>query len=166
MLTYGKRIQHAGNPVAKRLFKLMEDKKTNLCIAADVKTTSEILSLLEKTGPYICLFKLHIDMVEDFNDGFITKLTSLAAKLNVLLMEDRKYGDIGNTVALQFSAGIHKVSSWADLVTVHSVPGSGGIKGIRSVLGEKPLGIFLVAEMSSEVRFIINQLKCLVYCLS
>lgn len=48
-LTYGKRIQHAENAVAKRLFKLMEDKKTNLCVAADVETTTEILSLLEKT---------------------------------------------------------------------------------------------------------------------
>ncbi len=38
-------------------------------------------------------------------------------------MEDRKFGDIGNTQELQYRGGMYKISHWADLVTSHVIAG-------------------------------------------
>ncbi|XP_077300501.1 rudimentary-like isoform X1 [Arctopsyche grandis] len=152
--------QHmASNPVAKNLFKLMCEKRTNLCVAADLTSSSKILDLFVKVAPYICIFKTHIDIVEDYTDEFINKLTSLAKEQNVVLMEDRKFGDIGNTVALQYTSGIYKIANWADLVTVHASPGPGVIKGIKNNMANRERGIFLVIEMSSEGNLLTSQYR-------
>lgn len=59
--------------------------------------------------------------------------------------------DIGHTVSLQYSKGLYKVSEWADCVTVHSLPGEGILKALNSPTDDRR-GVFLLAEMSSEVR--------------
>lgn len=56
----------------------------------------------------------------------------------------------GNTVALQYSSGVHKIASWAHLTNAHPVPGPSIIKGLSSV--GLPLGraLLLLAEMSTK----------------
>lgn len=129
----------------------MHTKETNLCVAADLTSSAAILNLIESIGPHICLLKTHIDIVEDFTAEFIVALQKLSKKHNFLLMEDRKFADIGNTVALQYSKGVYKISEWADLVTAHSLPGPAILKGLGSVLTNNPndRGVFLLAELSS-----------------
>lgn len=128
----------------------MATKNTNLCVAADLTDAQQILDLADSIGPYICLFKTHIDIVQDFTPAFIASLKSLAVKHNFFLMEDRKFADIGNTVALQYAHGVYNISGWADLVTAHSLPGAGLIKGLQSVLTDSSVerGVFLLAELS------------------
>lgn len=48
--TYTERASAHPSPVAQRLFKLMDNKKTNLCASVDVKSTEEFLTLIEKLG--------------------------------------------------------------------------------------------------------------------
>ena len=38
--------------------RLMEEKKSNLCVAADVCTSKDLLDLVQKIGPEICLLKV------------------------------------------------------------------------------------------------------------
>lgn len=47
-------------------------------------------------------------------------------------MVDRKFADIGNTVSLQYGKGVFKISSWADLVTAHNLPGRSVLQGLKS----------------------------------
>lgn len=154
-MPFADRIDLAKNDVTKTLFKIMDHKKTNLCVAADLTDADKILDLAEQVGEHICILKTHVDIINDFSENFIKKLKSISAKHNFLLMEDRKFADIGNTVSQQYNDGIFKISSWADLVTVHSIAGQSIIQGLQKGLKTtEDRGVVLLAEMSSKGNFI------------
>jgi uridine monophosphate synthetase len=157
-MTYEKRATLAKSEMAKQLFKVMATKKSNLCVAADLTKAEDILNLVESVGPYICVLKTHVDIIEDFSENFIKSLKAQAKKHNFLIMEDRKFADIGNTVSLQYANGIYKISSWADFVTVHSLPGQSIVQGLKAVLPDFNIrGVFLLAELSSQGNLINSQ---------
>ncbi|XP_037036768.1 uridine 5'-monophosphate synthase [Bradysia coprophila] len=150
-MNFQTRADHAKCQVAKNLFRLMATKETNLCVAVDLTKASLILDLVEQIGPYICVLKTHVDVIEDFNENFVQSLAALATKHNFLILEDRKFADIGHTVSMQYSKGVYKISQWADLVTCHSLPGQGVIDGLKNGIGDySNRGVFLLAEMSSK----------------
>src|SRR3989339_368243 len=131
MLTYRQRAGLSANSTAKKLLTLMDEKRTNLSVAADVTTKRELLSLAEVVGEEICLLKTHIDILEDFDTDLIIQLQHLAEKHHFLLFEDRKFADIGNTVKHQYQAGIYHIADWADISNAHTVPGPGIIAGLK-----------------------------------
>jgi orotidine-5'-phosphate decarboxylase len=45
---------------------------------------------------------------------------------------------------------VYKIVDWADIVTVHAVPGPGILSGLKSVIGERVRGALMLAEMSSK----------------
>eukprot|EP00123_Amoebidium_parasiticum_P013432 comp21949_c0_seq1/m.31636 comp21949_c0_seq1/g.31636 ORF comp21949_c0_seq1/g.31636 comp21949_c0_seq1/m.31636 type:complete len:260 (-) comp21949_c0_seq1:398-1177(-) len=149
-LSYSARIPLCENPVTKQLLQIMEEKKTNLCVSADLTSASELLKLADTLGPYMCLLKTHVDIINDFSSAFVDEISALAAKHNFMIFEDRKFADIGNTVMHQYRDGVYHIASWAHITNAHIVPGPGIIDGLKEV--GKPLGrgLLLLAEMSSK----------------
>lgn len=143
--SYEQKLEAAQHSVSKKLLETALAKQSNLIASTDVTTTQELLDLAEKVGPHVIALKTHIDIISDFEyEKTITPLKALAAKHNFLLMEDRKFADIGNTQELQFTSGVFKITDWADFVT------SQVIGGFESLDCFKNVGVVAIIGMSSK----------------
>ena len=155
-LTFGERANLTNNDFSKKLFKLMEQKQTNLCVAADITSKDDLLRLADETGPEICMLKTHVDTLDDQPDQeFLNKLKELSIKHNFLIFEDRKLADIGQVVKQQYARGPFKIATWSDLCNAHMVSGGTSlVKALKESLKEESIteerGLLLIAQMSTE----------------
>ncbi|KFD58711.1 hypothetical protein M513_00404 [Trichuris suis] len=147
------------HPMARRLWDIIESKKTNLCIACDFQTKDEILQTLQLVGSLICMAKLHADIVEDFDLKFAADLRKLAKEKNFLILEDRKFADTGDVVKKQLLHSIYKPTIWADMVTLHPIAGYGILQAIRDVSATRSLACLIVAEMSTDGNLTSNNYR-------
>ncbi len=143
--SYEQKLQNAQHSVSKKLLETALMKKSNLIASADVTTTQELLAFAEKVGPHIIALKTHIDIISDFDyEKTITPLKEIAAKHQFLLMEDRKFADIGNTQELQFTSGVFRITDWADFVTSQVIGGFESLDCFNNV------GVVAIVGMSSK----------------
>ncbi|KAI1815729.1 Orotidine 5'-phosphate decarboxylase domain-containing protein [Poronia punctata] len=131
---FAQRAEKATHPLASYLLRLMELKESNLCLSADVSTARELLALADAIGPSIVVFKTHYDLVAGWDyhpkTGTGAKLAALGRKHGFLIFEDRKFGDIGHTVQLQYTAGTARIIDWAHIVNVNMIPGKPAVKAL------------------------------------
>lgn len=159
-LTYQEKLEICDHSVAQKMLQIAIDKNTNLIASADVTSTEELLDLAEKAGPHIVALKTHIDILLDFDfEKTIVPLKEIANKYNFLLMEDRKFADIGNTQELQFSYGTYKISQWADLVTAQVIAGYESLDcflnvGVVAIIGMSAKGTLTDATYREEATII------------
>jgi uridine monophosphate synthetase len=157
MLSYKERANHTVHPLAKELLLLAEEKKSNLTLSADVTRSEELISLVERTAPHLCVLKTHIDILEDFTPAVIQELRRLAKLHRFLLFEDRKFADVGTTVVHQYHKGVFRISEWADIVNAHILPGPGVIEGLRQVGLPQQKGLLLLAQMTSKGSLAVGE---------
>jgi len=147
------RKELGNNSIFKRIIDIMFEKKSNLCVALDFNKVKDIIEMIEKLGKHVVVFKLHIDLIDDFSEEFIKKLITLKTQYNFVIFEDRKFSDIGNIFKQQFTGGIYKIKNWADLITVHLISGSNMLEVFKNSRNSNQ-GVLLVSQMSSEDNLI------------
>ncbi|KAL0262802.1 orotidine 5'-phosphate decarboxylase [Diplodia seriata] len=107
-------------------------------------------------GPFIAVFKTHVDLVKDFGDTTVEGLKSLAEKHNFLIFEDRKLVDIGNTVQKQYHGGALCLSEWADIVNLSILGGDGIVETLTQTVNAPDFpypdqrAFLILAEMTSK----------------
>ena len=152
--TYGERVAIAAHPLTKKILLCMEEKQTNVGIAADLTHAEALFNLIHQVGPHICILKTHIDILQDFSPEVTRELQRLAAQYQFLIFEDRKFADIGQIVQHQYEGGMYRISDWADIINAHVLPGPGVIQGLKGVGLSKNRGLLLIAQMSSAGNFL------------
>ncbi|WP_185861378.1 orotidine-5'-phosphate decarboxylase [Blattabacterium cuenoti] len=148
-ISYEEKKEKILHPIGKKLIDITLKKKTNLIVSADLISTKNILKLVNLIGDRICGLKLHVDIIDDFSYSFIQSLKKISIEKKFLLLEDRKLCDVSYTNYLQLHYGIHKISSWADLVTAHVFAGSMSIQNLNI---PSNMGLITISEMSSYGR--------------
>ncbi|CAI4220827.1 unnamed protein product [Auanema sp. JU1783] len=137
--------------INKKIINLMIRKESNICLAIDYTESNKILELVNKVGQHVIAIKIHSDIITDFSIEFTEKLVNLSQDMDFLILEDRKFADIGNTNLLQFN-GLLKISEWADLITVHGIQGVDSVAGVFREVVKNPdcrlKGILLIAQLS------------------
>ena len=149
-IAFEERSQLMSNRLTSRICSIISRKKSNLCVAIDFDSSEQVLRMASLLAPFICILKLHVDILTDFSvDNFVRPLEALAREQDFVIFEDRKFADIGNTVRLQYEKGVHQVCRWAELVTAHIVPGPGVVSGLQAAIQENETrGCVLIAELS------------------
>uniref|UniRef100_A0A5K3ELD7 orotate phosphoribosyltransferase n=1 Tax=Mesocestoides corti TaxID=53468 RepID=A0A5K3ELD7_MESCO len=117
-----------------RLAKIIHQKATNICLSVDVPTsTGSLLQLADEAGPGIAILEVNYDLLSDYRDFLPTKLRTLAEKHNFFLLADCKMAEDGWIAQLKLSDQTHlRLSEWADLISVHALPGPGALSALRS----------------------------------
>lgn len=133
-----KSIFYKNDVIKHRLNRIRENKKSNICFAADVDDKEKLLKILDIVGEHIVICKIHFDIYDDkTSESFKNDLIDMSIKHDFLLMEDRKFNDISYIVSKQYK----RFSNWIDLVTVHSLVTNDVISSLS--------GVLLVANMSN-----------------
>ncbi|WP_185858631.1 orotidine-5'-phosphate decarboxylase [Blattabacterium cuenoti] len=145
-LSYEEKKEIISHPIAKKLIDITLKKKTNLIVSADLVRSKNILKLANLIGDRICGLKIHVDIIDDFSLSFINYLKNISIEKKFLLFEDKKLCDVGMTNYLQLHYGVHKIASWADIITVHLLAGSSSIKNLNI---PSKMGLITISEMSS-----------------
>ena len=122
--------------VRYKLKEIMSLKESRLCFSADLDNENDLIKILDEVGPYIVICKIHYDFYTDSSE-LKNSLISLSIKHNFLIMEDRKFVDISNTVKLQYK----KFQNWVDMVTV--------VGNINGEVLKYLSGALLLANMSN-----------------
>lgn len=106
---------------------LIETKGTNLVLAADITDYRKVITTVDQLGPYLLGVKLHVDIYDIENvPELIHHIKLLKAKHNLLIIEDRKFSDIGAIVSKQ----VNIIKGWADIVTAHGLVGEEMMKAL------------------------------------
>ena len=121
-LSYEKRAILSINAATAKLFRLMEEKKSNIGISfINIDSFESLLQITPHIAPYICLIKIPIEECKDFSFEKINNLKKLAEQCNVMILHDSKFADSSETVKAKYTGAHYNIATWADFVTVHPV---------------------------------------------
>lgn len=150
--TYQKRRDSCENPLLRKLFNIILEKKSNLCVAANFKTLEEVLDYVDQAGKHICILKIQLGRYGLNNTvNYLEKLYEKKREHNFLLFEDPKYNDSYETIRTYYE----NIVKYIDIVTVDPIY-EGGIRAIQEAAAEanlpddEPRGCFAVCETSFE----------------
>lgn len=150
-LPFSVRSEMACTETARSIFKLMDQKQTNVMWSADLTSMDDVTGVLIEIGNHIVGVKLHYDIFShETSTHSINLFNAVVEKHSLIVLNDRKYADIENIVSKQCHADQTKYhgsrSTGLELSTVHSASGDGAIRALNT----NGVSTLIVAEMSNQ----------------
>ena len=133
------------------LIDIINKKKTILVLSLDVNDKKEFFKILKQCAPYICALKLHFELCSFLKGNTLKKLLRYSKKYNFIIIEDRKFADIGNTQKLQALEFIKKGITY---FTSHMFTGKKALESFP-----RAANIFLISDMSCENAFFSDKIN-------
>lgn len=135
--------------VKERLDKFMSLKSSKLCISLDYPELTDVVRFINNNSEHITnhviAVKLHTDFYQQTHKELYNYIKLMSVLCNFIIIDDRKFCDIGMTVQLQYN----KVTQYiADAVTVHAIAGPGTIQALTTM--NPGLGIIVVTDLSTQ----------------
>ena len=128
------------------LRQIIKDKNTILVLSLDVTDQKSFFTILKKCAPYICALKLHFELYPFLTNKKLKKLLRYATKYKFIIIEDRKFADIGNTNYLQSLEFIKKGITY---FTSHLFTGKYALESFPC-----ESNLFLISDMSCKEAFL------------
>lgn len=150
--SYEERMEKTENKLLRKLFKIMIEKKSNLCVAVNLKSIDETLKFIDQIGNHVCMIKVQINRYGLNKLDFVKQLFDKKKKYNFILFEDAKLGDTPETVAEYYQGG--ELVKYFDMITVH--PNELAILALQKIVfdaelpEDEPRGLFGLCEFSYE----------------
>ena len=66
----------------EKVKEVIQTNYSNICLAADVETIDELFRVIEDLGEYICILKIHYDIIRDFHDYYLLHKVIKIANFN------------------------------------------------------------------------------------
>ncbi|KRZ62110.1 Uridine 5'-monophosphate synthase [Trichinella nativa] len=140
--------------LAKHLWQIALDKKSNLCVACKLSDPKEIIAVAElakKIGKFICMLIIRSDLICKVPlVDFISELKTCAKSKNFMIMDDRKFCDVSSIVEMQLTGGEWSIAKWVDFVTVLPFSGRGVFSAIRKVSTENKVACFSILSLHAK----------------
>lgn len=111
--SYEKRLAQTTNPLLKKLFSIIIEKKSNLCVATNFKSFEETLMFINIAGPHICMLKSQTDSF-GISEVYFKILYEKKKQFNFLLFEDLKFTDLPHAVGQRYRGYV----KYVDIVTL------------------------------------------------
>lgn len=129
---------------------IIKQKETNLVLSLDVSNKKHFFRILTDCAPYICALKLHLELYSFLKGKTLNKLIQCSKKYNFIIIEDRKFADIGNTQYLQANEFIKKGITH---FTSHLFTGKDALYAFPA-----EANIFLISDMSCRNAFFSDKI--------
>lgn len=148
LIKYYEQSKPTNNQITNKLLATIKKKRSNLIFSADLTTTYDLITVLSKVAPYIIAVKVHTDILKDApTQKFINQLQTIAKKHNLIIIEDRKFTDIGSTLKNQLTSQLN-IASWADAVTAFPCITKTGIK----IINDYGIAPIIIEQLSTYTK--------------
>ena len=95
-----------------------------VCAPIHARSMDELSNIISYLYKYVSIIKINIDFIHDFDPEESPKqLQCIKNKYGILLWEDRKFTDTSQIIHKQIMNNVHKISQWADIISVHPIVG-------------------------------------------
>ena len=125
---WGERWSSNESVLAREWMRGCVKKQSLVVLAADKYDMEDLNQLLELVSPYVVALKTHVDLVTDWTPDAWGKFCNKAKDAGMLIFEDRKFADIGNTNRLQalrfMNLGIRYFTSHIFICNRRPIPSS------------------------------------------
>lgn len=108
------------NLTLKRLSNIITNKKTNIIFSSNIRDFFELVKIIPKISKNICILKIHSDTIDNFTYEKALLLKKMSNELNFLILDDRKFCDLGHIFKIQYTLTNLKLYEWVDIVSINS----------------------------------------------